>query len=167
MGGVSMTAVETSAVDKPAVAAHDEVDRNLAFLTYALLFFSVFFAGVPALIAVAIAYARRKDADPLVRGHHSFQIWIFWVGFMLALLAGAAGLTAVMMILSESLRLSASGNWTGWAQIRMADVVGPMAMSFMATFFALGACAGLWLISTSLYGFIRLASHRPMRQSRR
>ena len=47
-----MTAVQTT-------VAHDEVDRNLAFVTYGLLFFSVFFAGVPALIAVAIAYARR------------------------------------------------------------------------------------------------------------
>ena len=32
-----------------------DVDRNLALLGYGLLFFAIFFAGVPALIAVAIA----------------------------------------------------------------------------------------------------------------
>lgn len=155
-----MTAAQTA-------AAHDEVDRNLAFLTYGLLFFSVFFAGVPALIAVAIAYARRKDADPLVRGHHGFQIWIFWVGFMMALLAGAAGLTAIMMILAKALQMSASQGWSGWGAITLSDVVGPLTMSFIATFFLLGATAALWLVSTSVYGFVRLASHRPMRQTRR
>src|SRR5947207_8419202 len=113
-----MTAVQTSAV------AHDEVDRNLAFLTYGLLFFSIFFAGVPALIAVAIAYARRKDADPLVRGHHSFQIWIFWVGFLMALLAGAAGLTAITMMFAQALKLSALNNWHGWGAVRLSDVIG-------------------------------------------
>lgn len=150
-----------------AAAAHDEVDRNLAFLTYGLLFFSVFFAGVPALIAVAIAYARRKDADPLVRGHHAFQIWIFWVGFMLALLAGAAGLTAIMMILAKGLQMSSAQGWTGWGQITLSDVVGPMTLGFIATFFIVGACAALWLVSSSVYGLVRLASHRPMRQTRR
>ena len=154
-----MTAVQTTAV-------HDEVDRNLAFLTYGLLFFSVFFAGVPALIAVAIAYARRKDADPLVRGHHGFQIWIFWVGFMLALLAGAAGLTAILMIIAEAFRLSSDGIG-GFGSITLSDVVGPVSLTFIATFFVLGSVAALWLVSTSVYGFVRLASYKPMRQMRR
>src|SRR5689334_23325161 len=126
-----MTAVQSSVTTH----AHAEVDRNLAFLTYGLLFFSVFFAGVPALIAVAIAYARRKDADPLVRGHHSFQIWIFWVGFLMALLAGAAGLTGIMMIVGEAVRLSSVNSWHGFESVRLSDVVGPMTLSFIATFF--------------------------------
>lgn len=159
MGAHSMTAVRTP-------AGQDEVDRNLCFLTYGLLFFSVFFAGVPALIAVAIAYARRKQADCFVRGHHAFQIWIFWVGFVLALLAGAAGLTAVVMIFSKALRLSSGIGWHGWGSIQLSDVVGPTALSFIGTFFLLGACAALWLVATSVYGFVRLASHRPMRQTR-
>ena len=146
--------------------AHAEVDRNLAFLTYGLLFFSVFFAGVPALIAVAIAYARRKDADPLVRGHHSFQIWIFWIGFLMALLAGAAGLTGIMMIVGEAVRLSSVHSWHGFETVRLSDVVGPLTLSFIATFFLLGVTAGLWLVVTSIYGVIRLASHKPMGQTR-
>jgi uncharacterized membrane protein len=155
-----------TAVQSTTTHAHDEVDRNLAFLTYGLLFFSVFFAGVPALIAVAIAYARRKDADPLVRGHHSFQIWIFWVGFLMALLAGAAGLTGIMMIVGEALRLSSVNSWQGFGSVRLEDVVGPLTMSFIATFFLLGVCAGLWLVVTSIYGVVRLASHKPMGQAR-
>ena len=39
-----------------------DVDRNLGLLAYGLLFFAIFFAGVPALIAVAIAYSRSRDA---------------------------------------------------------------------------------------------------------
>jgi uncharacterized membrane protein len=155
-----MTAVQTA-----SAVRHDEVDRNLAFLTYGLLFFSVFFAGVPALIAVAIAYARRKDADPLVRGHHSFQIWIFWVGFLMALLAGAAGLTAITMMFAQAVHLSSVNSWHGWEQVRLSDVIGPLTLSFFATSVMLGACAGLWLVFTSIYGFIKLASHRPMRQT--
>ena len=157
-----MTAVQSHA----PTHTHVEVDRNLAFLTYGLLFFSVFFAGVPALVAVAIAYARRKDADPLVRGHHSFQIWIFWVGFIMALLAGAAGLTGIMMIVGEAVRLSSVNSWHGFETVRLSDVVGPLTFSFIATFFLLGICAGLWLVVTSIYGVIRLASHRPMGQTR-
>jgi uncharacterized membrane protein len=154
-----MTAVQTTVV-------HDEVDRNLAFVTYGLLFFSVFFAGVPALIAVAIAYARRKDADPLVRGHHAFQIWIFWVGFLMALLAGAAGLTALTMVFGRTVQMSSMNAWHGWEQVRLSDVIGPLTLSFFATSIMLGVCAGLWLVFTSIYGFIKLASHRPMRQTR-
>lgn len=154
-----MTAVQST-------AAHDEVDRNLAFVSYGLLFFSVFFAGVPALIAVAIAYARRKEADPLVRGHHSFQIWIFWVGFMMALLAGAAGLTTITMIFGQMIHLSEINGWHGWGQAQLQDVVGPMTMSFFATAVLLALCAGLWLICTSIYGFVKLAQGKPMRQTR-
>ena len=154
-----------TAIDQ--AGAVPEVDRNLAFLTYALLFFSIFFAGVPALIAVAIAYARRKDADPFVRGHHSFQIWIFWVGFTLALFAGAAGLSAVMLAAGEAIRQASAENWQGWRALRVADIVGPLTLTFGALFVVLGVCAAVWLATTSLYGFVRLASLRPMRQTRR
>ena len=147
-------------------ASHDDIDRNLAFLTYALLFFSIFFAGVPALIAVAIAYARRRDADALARGHHAFQIWIFWVGFLLALLAGAAGLSAILTSLAAALRLAAHDNWNGWGALRLSDVVGPASLSFAVASGVLGVSAAVWLVVTSVYGAVRLASNRGMRQSR-
>jgi uncharacterized membrane protein len=155
-----MTAVQTT-------VAHDEVDRNLAFVTYGLLFFSVFFAGVPALIAVAIAYARRKDVDPLVRNHHSFQIWIFWVGFLMALLGGAAGLTAMTLILAQMLHLSSVHGWSGLGTVTFSEVIGPTTISFGATAILLLLCAGLWLLFTSVYGCIKLASQKPMSQTAR
>jgi uncharacterized membrane protein len=148
-----------------STVAHDEVDRNLAFVTYGLLFFSVFFAGVPALIAVAIAYARRKDVDPLVRNHHSFQIWIFWVGFLMALLGGAAGLTAMTLVLVQMLHLSSVHGWHGLGTVTFSEVIGPTTMAFGATGILLLLCAGLWLLFTSVYGCIKLASQKPMSQT--
>ena len=47
-----------TASDSLSAKREDEVDRNLALLDYGLLFFAIFFAGLPALVAVAIAYAR-------------------------------------------------------------------------------------------------------------
>src|ERR1700739_869782 len=78
-----------------------DVDRNLALLGYGLLFFAIFFAGVPALIAVAIAYGRVKDTGCTLRSHHKFQIYIFWVGFALTALAALSGLGAVTSILIQ------------------------------------------------------------------
>ena len=46
--------------------SHDDLDRNLAFVAYGLLFFACFLAGAPALGAVAIAYARRHDASAML-----------------------------------------------------------------------------------------------------
>ena len=160
MGGSSMTAVETS-------VAHDEVDRNLAFVTYGLLFVSVFFAGVPALIAVAIAYARRKDVDPLVRNHHSFQIWIFWVGFLMALLGGAAALTAMTLILVQVFHLSQLHGWDGMGAVTFNEVIGKVTLSFIVTAILMLLCAGIWLLFTSVYGVIKLASQKPMSQTAR
>ena len=105
-------------------------------------------------------------ADSLVRGHHAFQIWIFWVGFLMALLAGAAGLTALTMVFSRTIQMSSMNAWHGWEQVKLSDVIGPLTLSFFATSLMLGLCAGLWLVFTSIYGFIKLASHKPMRQTR-
>ena len=63
-----------------------DLDRNLGLLAYALLFFAIFLGGLPALIAVAIAYARRHSAPPWIASHHNFQIWVFWIGLGLGLL---------------------------------------------------------------------------------
>src|SRR5262245_60746332 len=141
-----------------------EVDRNLAFLIYGLLFFSIFFAGVPALIAVAIAYARKRDADPLLKGHHGFQILIFWVGFALALLAGAAGLGAILTAIGHALGQASDENWQGWRALRIGEIVSPMALVFAVLFCLLASAGAIWLAVTSVYGAVRLASISPIRQ---
>jgi uncharacterized membrane protein len=131
-----------------------DVDRNLGLLAYGLLFFAIFFAGVPALIAVAIAYARSRDSGCTVRSHHRFQIYIFWVGFAMTALAALSGLGAVLAILLQLV----SG------VLRPIQFTGAVAAFSVATV-TLGVLTGLWLLITSSYGFIQLATHRPIRQT--
>ena len=132
----------------------EEVDRNLALLAYGLLFVGVFCAGLSALVAVAIAYSRRKAATPLVASHHRFQIFIFWVGFVPALLAGVSAMAAVLTLLIGLL----------------ADPSNPPVggiLGFAGAGIALAAIAGGWLMVTSLFGFIRLASQQTIGQTAR
>ena len=148
-----------------ASRANDEVDRNLAFLTYGLLFFSIFFAGAPALIAAAIAYSRRGDATALARSHHRFQIFIFWVGFGFALLAGVSGLAAVLAILGEMVHVAVGSDFDllDAVSVRLADIhIGRWVITFMIASVALGVASALWLVISSAYGFVRLASGRPI-----
>src|ERR1700744_115268 len=100
-----------SASDTFSVPREDEVDRNLALLGYGLLFFAIFFAGVPALIAVAIAYARRRNADTALRRHLRFQTFIFWVGFPLPLLAALSGLAALLLLIGQVIPGPVDGKW--------------------------------------------------------
>lgn len=146
----------------------DEVDRNIALLAYGLLFFAIFFAGAPALVAVAIAYARRRDVAAPVASHHRFQIFIFWIGFAMTLLAAFSGLAALLSIIGDLFQEVIHGGWTGWDAIEAADLhVGRAFVAFAAAAAVLGALTGVWLLVTSAYGFIRLASNHSIRQTAR
>ena len=143
-----------------------DVDRNLGLLAYGLLFFAIFFAGVPALIAVAIAYSRSKDAGCTVRSHHRFQIFIFWVGFALTALAALSGLGAVLTILillvTSAMHTRLNGlEVVSYPAIRFSGAVA----AFSVATVTLGVLTALWLLITSSYGFIQLATHRPIRQT--
>jgi uncharacterized membrane protein len=129
----------------------DEVDRNFALLAYGLMFAAIFFAGVPALIAVAIAYAKRREVAPMIATHHRFQIFIFWVGFALVLLAGLSGLAAVLSFLVGMFE-PVNPHWNGML------IFGGVAVG-------LGIATGAWLMTTSLFGFIRLASQHSIGQT--
>ena len=131
-----------------------EVDRNLALLSYGLLFVGLFCAGISALVALAIAYSRRRHVDPLVASHYRFQILIFWVGFVPALLAGLCGMGAVITLLIGLL----------------ADPANPVradTLAFGGIGVSLAVLAGAWLMVTCLFGFIRLASQHPIGQTAR
>ncbi len=146
----------------------DDVDRNIALLAYGLLFFAIFFAGAPALIAVPIAYARRKDVDAFVASHHRFQIFIFWIGFALTLLAALSGLAALLSIVGDLLGVVLRARWNGFDVVQTSSLhVGRPFFIFAATAGVLGVVTGLWLMVTAGYGFIRLASSHPIPQTAR
>lgn len=145
--------------------ASPELDRNLAFLAYGLLFFAVFFAGAPALIAVAIAHSRRNSASPLVRRHHAYQIWVFWIGFGLALLAGGSALAFLVTGVMELVQ-------AGSREIETLDQLfagladSKTLFTFLTAAIVLTLVSGLWLSGASAYGFFRLASGKPIVQTR-
>ncbi len=159
-----MTTVSDLAKSTPK----DDVDRNLALLAYGLLFFAVFAAGVPALIAVAIAYAKRRNVDDFIARHYRFQIFIFWVGLALTLLAALSALTVMGWMLAEVVITALHGGWSGWDTISLAPIrIDATTMVLFGITVALGALTGLWMLATSAYGFVRLASKREIHHTAR
>lgn len=144
-----------------------ETARNLALVNYGLLFAAIFFAGVPALIAVIIAYVQRDDAPAQIRSHHTFQIRIFWVAFALTLAAGVAFLTALISGLSEFVAYSRAN---GWTQHSLSIDVSRLSLDsriigLIVLGVILSVLTGLWLIAAPAIGFIRLASERGIGDS--
>jgi uncharacterized membrane protein len=143
-----------------------DLDRNLALLAYALLFFAIFLGGLPALVAVAIAYARRQEAPPWIASHHSFQIWVFWISLGLALLmAGAAMIAFVSAFVKVIGAVTHTGSFGGWDAIWLRLSGSNVIAISVVGFFVMFVLTGLWLAGTSAYGFVRLASGLPMGQS--
>ena len=145
----------------------NDVERNLALLAYGLMFFAIFLSGLPALIAVIIAYSRRKDktASPLVLTHYGFMVWVFWIGCGLALLTAAAGIATIFASLIQLFghaNLPALNSWTEF-QTRIAG--SSSVALFLISTAVLFALTGLWLAGSSAYGFIRLASGLPMSET--
>ena len=144
----------------------DDVDRNLALLAYGLLFFAVFFAGLPALIAVAIAYAKRREVAPFIAAHHRFQIFIFWVGFALTLLAALSAFAGIAWMMAQVVATAVHSRWNGWDNVALPQMrIDFMTMAMFGAAGILGVLTGLWLFVTSAYGFSRLASQRSIRQT--
>lgn len=144
-----------------------ETARNLALVNYGLLFAAIFFAGVPALIAVIIAYVQRDEAPSKIRSHHEFQIRIFWVAFALTLAAGIAFLTALVSGLSEFIAYS---RVNGWEQHSVNIDVSRLTLDgrivgLIVLGVILSILTGLWLIAAPAVGFIRLASERGIGDS--
>jgi len=150
-----------------AHADHDDVDRNLALLAYALLFFAVFFAGAPALVAAGIAYARRAHAEPPVRSHFRFQVFVFWVAFGLTLIAALCGLGALLVLLGQLLRGAVEGRWDSLDTVLFSQPhIGLLIVLVALSAFA-ALLATVWLVITSAYGFILLATRQSIRQTAR
>jgi uncharacterized membrane protein len=142
-----------------------EVDRNLAFLAYGLLFFAVFFAGAPALIAFAIAHARKDTATPLVARHHRYQIFVFWIGFGLALLASASGLAMLVVSAAKLIDVAAANTTMVDLHQVFAQIGESRAPIFFVSALVLTLTTALWLVGASAYGFFRLASGKAIVQT--
>lgn len=71
-----------------------EAGRDLAVLNY-VLYALGFFTGITAVIAVVLAYGRRRAAAGVVRTHLDWQIRLFWHGVLL--LVASAVLHAVVV----------------------------------------------------------------------
>ncbi|WP_421931337.1 hypothetical protein [Phenylobacterium sp.] len=140
-----------------------EAARNLALINYGLLFASIFFAGVPALIAVIIAYSQRDESPPSVRSHHDFQIKIFWVAFALTMAAGACGLGALISGVGELMEFTRVNGWDGFSTINI-DLsrlaIDGRIVALLVAAVVLSLLAGVWLIAAPAIGFIRLVSAR-------
>ena len=143
----------------------EDVDRNLALLAYGLMFFAIFFAGAPALVAVAIAYARRGEAGPSLRSHFRRLISIFWVGFALTVLAALSGLAAVLFVVGEVVRGAVGGQWDSMDAVVFSQLHVGAVVLLIASAAVLGVLTAVWLMIASAYGFIQLASSRSISQT--
>lgn len=155
-----------AASSEPAVAAPaSDVDRNLALVVYALLFSSIFFAGIPALIAVVIAYAQRDQANPQIVSHYNFQIRIFWIALVLSVIAAACGTFGLIAAIGDIFQYAVHGDWSAW------DVVAvdfenirfdPAMITLTIAAGVFTVIATIWLLCAPAFGFIRLLGQRPI-----
>jgi uncharacterized membrane protein len=153
-----MTTVSDLAKSTPS----DDVDRNLALLAYGLLFLGAFFP-VPAWIAAVIAYSRRKNVPPLICSHHRFQLFIFWVATVAGLLTALSILAAIGGIFAKIVLVVVHSRWHRLDIATLPPItIDAATVVFVSSFLVLYILTGLWLLTTSAYGFVRLASQRDI-----
>lgn len=164
-----MTEFSTASSIHSDTPKDESADRNLAYLVYGLLFFSLFFAGAPALVALVIAYSRRGDVSPLIASHHRFQIMIFWIAMIIGLIGGISLFASIgTFIANIAHSISEGGSISlNTFSLEVKDVHMPVATVTFAII-AIGATllTGFWMVLASMFGALRLASGRPMGQSR-
>ena len=144
--------------------------RHWAMAGYALLFASIFFAGITALVAVVIAYSQRDAAPEPIRPYFEDQIRIFWVAFVLSLAASICGLAGLVSGLGELVEVAAIEGGGRLDTLRI-DLTGASidahVIGLVVAALGLGFITTLWLSATSLIGFIRLASAPGIGESRK
>jgi uncharacterized membrane protein len=152
----------TSYLGARPVARPAETSMNLAMLGYALLFASIFFAGLPALIAVVIAYSQRGEAPTrALRNHFKGQIRIFWVALTLTLAAASCALAGLVAGLGEIISVATVSGFdrVGGLRIELSEVtLDARILGLLGAAVAFGFLSSIWLLAASSLGFIRLAS---------
>lgn len=154
-----------SPVPQPyAPAPMRDESRSLAMLNYGLYFISIFFAGAPGLVAVAIAYSQKNRAEPMLRSHYRFQIGLFWSGFVLGAVAAALFAAGLATAIFDFLAVNGD-DWTdNVPMLRDLGAHGP-ALFLILLGVLIAAVDGAWLLGASAFGLIRLASHRGLGKS--
>lgn len=140
---------------------------NLAMLGYGLLFLSIFFAGLTALVAVVIAYSQRQSAPRRLRNHFNFQIRMFWIALVLTLGAGACALAGVIAGLGQIVDVAAISGFDrmGALRIELSDVtIDAGTIALLGAALLLGLLSTFWLLIASSVGFIKLASEPAIGQ---
>ncbi len=139
-------------------------DRNLALVSYGLLFAAPFVFGLTALIAVVIAYVRRPEADPVTGSHYRYQIRTFWIAFALSMVAVVALMVGVGFLIVDLVRmLVMNAPSDAWEAVAWEVEPAFPAVFFIGLIVFLGAYAisSLWLIVAAIIGMVRLGAHRP------
>lgn len=65
-------------------------DKTMPAVCYAL-YLLAFATGITAVVGLIIAYSQQSTAGPAMRTHYTFLIRTFWIGLLLAIVAGIAG----------------------------------------------------------------------------
>ena len=130
-----------------------DTERIMGLIGYGLLFSAIFFAGVPGIVGVIMAYSQRRSATPQLREHYRFQIQIFWIGLLLGLVAGICGLWALVDLLGEAWRSELHRD----VQVSDLNFTGRIIGLFIASGIGLALMA-LWSLAAPAVGFLRLAT---------
>jgi len=156
---------DTAVTPATAEPGKGDVESNLALLGYALLFFSIFFAGMPGLVAAIIAYTQRQATSPAIRGHYNFQIRIFWVAVILSAIAAVTAVAAAMISVGHLFEMGVQGGWDAWDGISFSTSniqVDPTVVMLLSVTALAAVATVLWLLIAPLVGFIRLATQHSM-----
>ena len=156
---------ETAVTPTTNEPGRGDIESNLALLGYALLFFSIFFAGMPGLVAAIIAYAERHATSPAIRSHYNFQIRIFWIAVILSAIAAVSAVAAAIISVGHLFQVGVQGGWDAWDGISFSTSqihIDPAVVALLCVTAISALATVLWLLIAPLIGFIRLATQRSM-----
>lgn len=146
---------------RPPTSTINPAERLAALVNYGLLIVAPFTLNSLGLLAMTIAYSRRRSADPIARSHFDSQIRRYWmdlvlVGLGVAFAAGAlaAGFGAVIEGGMAALGVKSPVHYD-------AVHIGFGAVFLLVMWILTWAIGLLGLLLGSLYGALRLASGLP------
>ncbi len=126
-----------------------------------------FTGGTTALVALALAYARRPLAERLSRSHYVFQIRTIWTALFFMLVSAGAAFFAAFVLYGDV--MDAIGHQSGLVAYFVASgsaafkfhPVGVLSLLLAIASWVVGAG---WLAWWSVFGLLRLVSDQPPRR---